>query len=531
MLAAGCTPSVPAPGGPEKRADLEGREDWRWHNPNDYGKSLNPGREYRIRMLAGVYHPGGRPGGFGPYIKQMRLLADEYEATHPDVTIEFPVQAVVAGGSEGEWLRTQLLGGVAPEIVALNTEAVWPDIGKGWWISFEPYLEQPNPYVPGNDRWLDTFAHKAFTLSRRGPDGQLYCIPYDMCELAIFYNKDIFRKVGINVPQTWAEFLDIQQKLEDEGYIPFLAYLKECGQDWGPDLLFDQFYYPILEELDYLKGSPDEEAYMRGYLMPQELCWNIKRGWFVPDDPLYAESWRLLREWRRYWQKDLSHSDLWRLFVTERAPMIWDGSWFLRRMNHDPLVDFEWDVFYPPTVTKASSPFGSGVDPSVMGGGAMQYHVTNSAMNKEGKLERVIDFMMFLTKPENCEKVVNEAGMFIPNIEGARMVESLQPFAEIVKRRYCSVKWIYSLDHDFNDVHMRMIHLYLGYGLTLDAFMERMGVYFNEAADRMIRRYQWAYVGPPDEKAQAAAERLGVPYEPKLFPVRAGGGSDTEPAP
>jgi len=493
--------------------------DWRWNKPQDYLKSLHPDRKYKIRVMAGVYRPGDRPMGVGERIRQFRLVADEYETLHPDVTIDFITEAVIPGGAHGEWIRTQLVGGTAPDIINMNTESVWPDIEKGWWVPLDEFLERPNPYVQGNRRWMDIFAYQPLTQAKRAPDKKLYCITYDIIESGIFYNKDIFRKLDLPLPKDWEEFLAIQARLAEAGYVPFLAYLRECAQDWGPDLLFDQCYYEILDEMDYEKGDTLEEEYLQGYLTPKELCWNIERGYFAPDSESFAEVWRLLLQWRQYWQKDLSYTDLLRLFVTERAAMIWDGSWFMRRMNYDPLIQFNWGIFYLPPMTRKTSPYCSGVDQAVIGGSAHQYHISNSALRQEGKLEKVADFLMYITAPENAERIVNEAGMFIPNMHGARMDDRLAPFNEIVKRRYCTTKWIYSLTHKFNDIHLRTVHLYLGGGLSLDELMQEMGRYMQETADAMIQEHRWSYTGPSDATAEKAAARLGVDYLPASLPA------------
>ncbi|MCD6386634.1 carbohydrate ABC transporter substrate-binding protein, partial [Candidatus Sumerlaeota bacterium] len=205
----------------EKRLASTQQTDPRWSDPLEYGRSLNPGRKHLIQILPGLYRPGSQPMGIGPRLKEFRLVADEYERLHPDVYIEFLTSADVAGGSEGEWIRTRLLGGVAPEIVEINTEAVWQDIEdkKGWWIPLDPYLNKPNPYVAGNKRWIDLFANQSLTQAKRAPDGKLYCITLDIVETGIFYNKDILEKVGVTLPRDWQEFLAMQEKLKQAGYI------------------------------------------------------------------------------------------------------------------------------------------------------------------------------------------------------------------------------------------------------------------------------------------------------------------------
>ncbi|EJW92714.1 Bacterial extracellular solute-binding, family 1, partial [gut metagenome] len=51
--------------------------------------------------------------------------------------------------------------------------------------------------------------------------GTLKSIPYQPNVFAFFYNKDLFEQAGIEKePTTWAEFLDVCQKLKDAGITP-----------------------------------------------------------------------------------------------------------------------------------------------------------------------------------------------------------------------------------------------------------------------------------------------------------------------
>ncbi|MBN1348699.1 carbohydrate ABC transporter substrate-binding protein, partial [candidate division KSB1 bacterium] len=418
-------------------------------------------------------------------------VADEYEAQHPDVCIEFLTQASIAGGAEGEFIRTQLLGGVAPEIISMNTEAMWPDVEqkKGWWVPLDSFLLKPNPYVDGNERWIDIFRNQALTQAKRAMDGKLYCITYDIVETGIFYNKDILEQLQLSLPANWEEFQEMQSHLRAAGYIPLLINTFN-ERDWGIDLIFDQCFYEILDLLDYKKKSETEEAYYQGYLTPEELCWLIKKDWFAPKNPRYREVFRILRQWRNHWQLDLTPNDLTRLFLQKRAAMYWNGSWFVRRMKLDPMVDFKWAVWYPPPIPKSFSPYCCGVPQCVIGGAGVQYHVSRRAIDDD-ELEQTIDFLMFITAPRNLGRIVNEAGMLIPNVADVNLDENLKPFEEIVQRRYCSVKWFYSLGHRFTDHYGRMAELFLGDGISMDEFMENLSEALHRTADEQISKAGW----------------------------------------
>jgi raffinose/stachyose/melibiose transport system substrate-binding protein len=459
----------------------------------------------RITMMPGEYLPGRRPVGVGERLTGLREAVEEYQRLHPHVRIELrPL-----GGAdmvEGEYIKTQIHGGMAPDIVQVNTETVWQDIDKGWWIELDEFFDQPNPYAapgePGSDQWWNSFANVALTKAKRAPNGKLYSLTFDLVETGIFYNKDLFRKLGIDVPETWEEFLRMQRVIKEAGYVPFALTIRQAV-DWGQDYLFDQFYYPIIDHIDRIKGTDDEEAYMRGYLYAKELCWNIMNGNISAGSPRYREMWRVMREWRDFWPRDIARTDNTRLFLLQRSPMLWDASPFVRRLIYDDLVDFEWGVFYLPPITKATSELAEGVDPAVIGGAGIQYSVTKLARDR-GHLDQVMDFLAFLSTPERGGEIVNEASMFIPNFAGVEMKEMLAPFSEIITYRYGTTKWTYTLDMRFNDTNHRLIELFLGDALSLDEFLVRMDRNNREAAERAIRQNGWTFSGP-EWQAEAVA--------------------------
>ena len=83
-----------------------------------YGQSANA--EKLIRVDLGQYTPGTIPGGIGEPVQESRNIADEWEAAHPGCKIKYQLM-INTGTTEGEWLKTQLIGKIAPEIVSMNT--------------------------------------------------------------------------------------------------------------------------------------------------------------------------------------------------------------------------------------------------------------------------------------------------------------------------------------------------------------------------------------------------------------------------
>ncbi len=454
------------------------------------------GVKHVIRFVPGhQYMPGTTPFGLGEPLEGMTEVVRDFEALFPDTRVD-----LVTVPGVREYLVTQLSSGNAPDIVMVNVEDVWVDVHKGWYVPLDPYLEAPNPFIrekgdpslPGYHQWWDMFKYQAISRGKAAPDNLNYCISFDMVETGIFYNKDIFREVGITPPETWDEWLDSMEKIEAAGYIPLLMN-RHFFNDWAVDLVFDQLYYGLLPGID-LVHDPVREQYLEGYLDWDEICFLFQKGFFTYDDPRYNELWKHLYELRQYCNQNLAGVDLAREFVTQQAAMVWMSTPFTYRLSGDRQLEFEWGVFYLPRFTSETSRFASDTEMCVIGGAGTQYEVTNSAYQDTGdpatseRLERVIALLQFLTVPENYERIVNEYASLLPNIIGVPVLPSLQPFADILERRYTTTKWTYTFDLKFSDIQLRMLELYLNDGIDHAEFMDWQVDNLNAAVQNLMLR-------------------------------------------
>ncbi len=477
-----------------------------------------------IKFVPGQqYMPGTTPFGLGEPLKGMAEVVRDFEARFPDTRVE-----LITVPGVREYLVTQLSSGNAPDILMVNVEDVWVDVQKGWYVPLDPYLEAPNPFVreqgdpslPGYEQWWDMFKYQAISRGKAAPDNRNYCISFDMVETGIFYNKDIFREVGIEPPATWDDWLASMAKLKAAGYIPLLMN-RDSFNDWTVDLVFDQLYHDILPGIDLVQ-DPVREAYLEGYLDGDELCFLFEQGFFTEKDPRYGELWKHLHDLRQYCNQNLMGTDLAREFVTQKAAMLWMSTQFTYRLTGDRQLAFDWGVFYVPRFTARTSRFASNTDMCVIGGAGTQYEVSNSACSDTGdpatseRLKRVIALLQFLMVPENYVRVVNEYPSMLPNVAGVPVLPAIQPFADILERRYTTTKWVYTFDLKFNDIQARMLELYLNDGIGHEEFM-RWQVDNVHAATRNLRlrkpidmvrlETRWAELAP------LRAGREGLPHE------------------
>jgi ABC-type glycerol-3-phosphate transport system substrate-binding protein len=432
--------------------------------------SASPSSNKLIRVDLSQYTPGTIPGGIGEPVQEARKVADAWEKLHPGCQIKYQLM-INTGTTEGEWLKTQLLGKIAPEIVTMNTEVAWQAIDKDWFVALDEFLDRPNPYIPGNERWLDSFSNLALTNSKRAPNGKLYCITLDTVETGLFYNMTLLKSLGITKkPETWTEMLDTFKVVQEANITPMTAQMN-IASDWGQDIVFEMLYHDLLPALDPVPSPEDIKDYQAYFLDPQEGGFLFTKGFFSSRDPRWREMNRLVKEWRGYWARELKFTDPLRLFLTGRLAVLWDGSWTIRRFAKDKYIDFEWDIGYIPAITRETSRFASGTPATLIGGAAMQVHITNSARYNKS-LEECVDFLMYLSAPQNIERIAGEALLFIPNVNGAKMDPRLEPFAEIFKRKSCAIQWMEAMDPEYKKVWRRWLDYYLEDGFGLDEYLE-----------------------------------------------------------
>lgn len=453
-------------------------------------------RKYVIRVVPSFYMPGKRMNPGDPPLKGFRKVGDAFERIFPDTKIEF----IDAPVGQREWIVTQLAGEQAPEIVNLNVEDVWQDVQKGWYIPLDKYLEAPNPFIPegepGSKQWWDLFRYQAISRSKAAPDGKMYCVTLDMIETGIFYNKDIFRKLGIAPPKDWADFLRIQKIIKAAGYTPMLAAVSNLA-DWGVDLTFDQLYRDIRPTLDVVK-DPKRDVFYKGYLDWDEISFlHERKGFFGKDDPRWREVFRILKEWRQYMPADIGATDSSREFIQGKGAMVWESSLFIPRLSRDPQRKFDWGMFYLPPITKATSKYGGGYPQCIIGEAATQFSVTNSAISDTGdpetstKLKRCVQFLQFATTPTCCDWVVNEMTALMPNVLGVSTKPELAPFVRnLTQHPYTTTKWVYTFDLRFSEIMNRMLYLYLVNGIGENEFMDWMAQNVDTATSTIVRRKQ-----------------------------------------
>ncbi|WIE61128.1 extracellular solute-binding protein [Curtobacterium sp. MCLR17_032] len=159
-------------------------------------------------------------GAFQQLDAQMKVVKKEYEKDNPGKTVTLvPIQA------QGNDYYTKLAlmnkaPATAPDVMYEDTFIVKADAQAGYLLPLDEYTA----------KWKDwsQFYDNA-KQAGEGVDGKTYGVPMGTDTRALWYNKDIFKKVGLPVPwqpKTWDDVLaaakTIKQKSPDT--IPFNIY-------------------------------------------------------------------------------------------------------------------------------------------------------------------------------------------------------------------------------------------------------------------------------------------------------------------
>jgi raffinose/stachyose/melibiose transport system substrate-binding protein len=146
-----------------------------------------------------------------PGLSFWQKLADEYMASHPNVTIKITVLENEAFKTK---LTTVMQSGNPPDIFQSWGGGVMnQQVTAGLLKDITPDLDADN------GAWRNTFAPGA--LAVYSYQGKNYGVPWDMGMVGWWYNKDLFAKAKIaNPPTTWTEFLNDVKALKAAGITP-----------------------------------------------------------------------------------------------------------------------------------------------------------------------------------------------------------------------------------------------------------------------------------------------------------------------
>ncbi len=365
-------------------------------------------------------------------------LRDAFEAVgraymeeHPGVVVE---QLAVPERVFKSWLRTQLVGGTAPDLIEIGQGIDFTTLGRNF-IPLGEELELPNPYNVGTDLenrpWRRTFTDG---LSSAFNDSLLdyYGVPTSLFTVRVFYNKTLWNDIFGNrpPPSTYEEFIAACEEATEYGRRTGRTLVPISSSRYHTRFLTERLFQSqtqrFVQRLDHGRT-----------LMPLALDVGVAylRGEWDYREPAMRDGFQLIREVGLHMQpgfSQLAREDGTFYFVQGHALMTSSGSWDSSTLRIQ--APFEVGVFPVPLPTVEHPRYG----PNVIGeaseagtdSGAL-FGVTRGSKHPE----QALDFLKFLTSRRGNELFMKQSG-WLPVIVGVEPDDEdmqVRPFMPILE--------------------------------------------------------------------------------------------------
>lgn len=228
----------------------------------------------------------------------MQAAIKEFEAQNPDIKVE---RKSFAFGDLSKSIVQSGVGGEVPDIAIIDNVDTQNFAALGLLEDVtDEVADMKDEFYPGP--W-----------SSGQLEGKTYALPLNSNNLALFYNKDLFNKAGVDVPQDWAQLKDVAKATasdnnsglaisaikNEQGSFQVLPFVWQTGGD------LDDYATSGGEALTYLKSLIDDGAMTKAVA--------------------------------NYSQEDARTQ-----FVTGKTAMMFNGPWEVPNVDKD--ADFEWGV-------------------------------------------------------------------------------------------------------------------------------------------------------------------------------------------
>jgi raffinose/stachyose/melibiose transport system substrate-binding protein len=250
----------------------------------------------------------------------MDSLVAAFGARFPGVEVKREAQSI---DDMRPVLQTALASGTGPDVM-------YYDCGPG----FAGVLARAGLLLP-----LDA-AYKSYgwdkriypwTRERASFDGKSYGIANELEFVWVYYNKAIFKKLGVAEPKTYKDFTAICEKAKKAGYTPISFADKDKWPAFHQFSLFANNIAGKKKIWDTVAGkvSWKDPDYVRAVqLFFVDLC---KAGYFIQDSA------------------SVSYDDGNALFYSGQAAMHMTGTWLISGMTTN-VKDFEVGAFFFPSI-------------------------------------------------------------------------------------------------------------------------------------------------------------------------------------
>jgi multiple sugar transport system substrate-binding protein len=234
-----------------------------------------------------------------------QLLLQQFHETHPDIEVFY----IPDPENFEEKMLADMQAGTAPDLLVgcCDTLPIWAQ--KGYLLNLRPYVEADLEQETIDD-W-DEAQYKSFFSA----DGIQFALPKYHGALALYYNKDLFDRYGVNYPsRTWS-------------YEDYLQAMLRLTADQDGDGKTD--LWGSMVDISWDRIQVHVNGFGGHFVDPQDPT----RSWMAHPEALRAMEWIRARMWDDHvmaTKLDVQNLATRDAFVQQRLAMVEDGSWALR---------------------------------------------------------------------------------------------------------------------------------------------------------------------------------------------------------
>lgn len=318
------------------------------------------------------------------------------------------------------YLSTQ----TGPDIIYQTGTTIAEDLGNDYYVDMTDHLAKPNPYVEGNVKWSDLYDAQELDATR-APDGNFYSIGIDRNVAGLAFNKDILTAAGVDFEiETYGDFiqaLSLIQNYSDTNGLDIIPYLSI--DDWYNIVIEGNLYGSTIGNMDVIRPNSviDTEELARASSLG---LYRIMNGTNI--EPRFQAYLELLQRVSDFFPSNVEGYTVINEFIRGNVAIISTLGRDIIRADRDATrqATFEMGVTGYPYLTnediKTYTSFKNdevtidnrGIRRGVSGIGT-GWWITNSAM-KKGTVDACIDFLQFITAPQNNGRMVNNLGFTLP---------------------------------------------------------------------------------------------------------------------
>lgn len=382
-----------------------------------------------------------------------KYIDEPLKAAFPDVDIEIKMY------SDRQSLQVEVAGGGGPDILDLDGPTDVAEFAKAdRALDLGKYAEQYG--------WQDMFYDWAYNSCFYNE--KLYSLPTSFEGMVMYYNMDVMKENGWEVPKTEDELVELMKKIQEKGIIPIT--FGNSNYQGAVDWLYSTF-------TSCYGGPAAVKAAMEG------------TGKYT-DEPIKESIQTMVDWWQEGWLGDkasqsITNEDMLAFFAEGRAAMMIDGTWASNQLLAT-YPDCNWDSEMMPQKEEIGE-----ILPFATGGG---YSINANSKNPDLAAE-VLNYLF--TSLDRHYQSINEAGyqpyplkeFDITKLEGMdeKLLDQYKLLMDAQKNKqigYCS--WTFYPSDMRVYMNENTDALFLG-SLTVDDYLAQAQTYIDTAiADNTI---------------------------------------------